>query len=77
MSELLGGMDCPKWISFDFHQLMIDAYKERVEEINAALTDGYRKHIDFLPACIRFIMDDDGECGRENYADWMNKMEVK
>lgn len=77
MSELLGGMDCPKWISFDFHQLMIGAYKERVEGIKAALTERYRKYIDFLPACIRFIMDDDGEIGRGNYADWLNKREVK
>ena len=77
MSELLGGMDCPKWISYDFHQLMIDTYKARVEAIKAALTEDYRKCIDILPACIRFIMDDDGGCGRENYADWLNKREVK
>ena len=78
MSELLGGMDCPKWISYDFHQLMIDVYKARVEAIKAALTEEYRKCIDILPACIRFIMDDDGECSRENYADWLNsKKEVK
>ena len=78
MSELLGGMDCPKWISYDFHQLMIDVYKARVEAIEAALTEEYRKCIDILPACIRFIMDDDGSIGRENYADWLNsKKEVK
>ena len=77
MSELLGGMDCPKWISYDFHQLMIDTYKARVEAIKAALTEEYRKCIDILPACIRFVMDDDGSIGRENYADWLNKREVK
>lgn len=72
MSELLGGMDCPKWISFDFHQLMIETYKKRVK-------DSQRDNVlwGFLPACIRFIMDDDGSIGRENYADWLNKREVK
>ena len=77
LSEMLGGMDCPKWISYDFHQLMIDTYKARVEAIKAAMTEEYRQCIDILPACIRFIMDDDGSIGRENYADWLNKREVK
>ena len=72
MSELLGGMDCPKWISFDFHQLMIDTYKGRIEAIKAAITEEYRKCIDILPACIRFIMDDDGHSGRENYCELLN-----
>ena len=77
MSELLGGMDCPKNVSYDFHNLMIETYKERIEAIKAAMTDEYRKCIDILPACIRFIMDDYGSIGRENYADWLNKMEEK
>ena len=77
MSELLGGMDCPKNVSWDFHQLMIDTYKARIEEIKYAITEAYRKCIDILHACISFIMDDDGYSGRENYADWLNKMEVK
>ena len=76
MRELLD-MDCPDNVSYDFHQLMIDTYKARVEAIKAALTEEYRKCIDILPACIRFIMDDDGSIGRENYADWLNKREVK
>ena len=78
MSELLGGMDCPKNVSYEFHQLMIDVYKARVEAIKAAMTEAYRQCLDILPACIRFIMDDDGSIGRENYADWLNsKKEVK
>lgn len=77
MSELLGGMDCPDNVSYEFHQLMIDTYKARVEAIKAAMTEEYRKCIDILSACIRFIMDDDGSIGRENYADWLNKREVK
>ena len=78
MSELLGGMDCPKNVSWDFHQLMIDVYKARVDAIKSAMTASYRAVIDILPACIRFIMDDDGSIGRENYADWLNsKKEVK
>lgn len=77
MSELLGGMYCPDNVSCDFHQLMIDVYKGRVEAIKAAMTETYRQCIDILPACIRFIMDDDGSIGRDNYADWLNKREVK
>ena len=78
MSELLGGVDCPKNVSWDFHQLMIDLYKSAVKGLkrgNVLYGDGYRA---FLDACIRFIMDDDGSIGRENYADWLNsKKEVK
>ena len=78
MSELLGGMDCPKWISYDFHQLMIRLYKERVWAIASWEKQENRPHPDaFLDRCIRFIMDDDGSIGRENYADWLNKREVK
>ena len=78
MSELLGGMDCPKNVSYEFHKLMIDEYKRTVKFIN-----DYEKAFgkpslhNFLDACIRFIMDDDGEIGRENYADWLSKREVK
>jgi hypothetical protein len=76
MSELLGGMDCPDNVSYDFHELMIDVYKKRVDDIKSAMTASYKAVIDILPACIRFIMDDDGEIGRENYADWLNKKEA-
>ena len=72
MSELLGGMDCPKNVSYEFHQLMIDTYKRRVAEARL-----FGKSDEILSACIRFIMEDDGESGRENYADWLNKREVK
>ena len=72
MSELLGGMDCPKWISVEFHQLIIEEYKKRVEWAKE------NKEIDgFIDTCIRFIMDDDGSIGRDNYADWLNKGEEK
>jgi hypothetical protein len=77
MQELLD-TNCPDNVSYDFHQLMIDVYKARVEAIKAAMTEECKKCIDILPACIRFIMDDDGSIGRENYADWLNsKKEVK
>ena len=72
MSELLGGMDCPDNVSWDFHQLMVETYKRRVAD--AKLLGG---KFAFLVDCIRFIMDDDGSIGRENYADWLNKREVK
>ena len=77
MSELLGGMDCPDNVSYEFHELMVDTYKARVDDIKSAMTASYRAVIDIIPACIRFIMDDDGSIGRENYADWLNKREVK
>ena len=78
MSELLGGMDCPNNVSYEFHELMVDTYKARVDDIKSAMTASYKAVIDILPACIRFIMDDDGSIGRENYADWLNsKKEVK
>ncbi len=78
MSELLGGMDCPKWISYDFHQLMIDTYKERVEQIKRDKAIFGKTYAEIIDACIRFIMDDDGSIGRENYADWLNnRKEVK
>ena len=78
MSELLGGMDCPDNVSYDFHQLMIDVYKKEVEPIKFYEKQfGHKPSGDFLSACIRFIMDDDGSIGRENYADWLNKREVK
>ena len=77
MSELLGGMDCPKNVSYEFHELMVDEYKARIDAIKSAVTERYRTALDILPACIRFIMDDDGSTGRENYADWLNKREEK
>lgn len=72
MSELLGGMYCPRNISTEFHQLMVETYKRRVS--NAKLLGA---RFDFLDKCIRFIMDYDGSIGRENYADWLNKRDVK
>ena len=78
MSELLGGMDCPKNVSYEFHQLMIDVYKKEVDAIKFYEKQfGHKPSGDFLDACIRFVMDDDGSIGRENYADWLNKREVK
>ena len=72
MSELLGGMDCPKNVSWDFHCLMGEVYRNEVKRAKESPA-----LFGFLPACIRFIMDDDGSIGRENYADWLNKREVK
>ena len=68
----------PKYSSDEFHELMIDTYKKNVaksEEYERILR---RKEVDcLLDMCIRFVMDDDGDSGRENYADWLNKREVK
>ena len=71
MSELLGGMDCPRNISTEFHQLMVETYKRRV-----ANTKLLGCKFVFLEKCIRFIMDDDGHSGREDYAEWLNNRKV-
>ena len=64
--------EVPKHPSLEFHQLMVETYKRRVADAKLL-----KWHFDFLADCIRFIMDDDGSIGRENYADWLNKREVK
>ena len=68
--------DCdevPKYPSWGLHQLMVETYKRRVD--NAKLLGD---KFGFLADCIRFIMDDDGHSGIENYADWLNNgKEVK
>ena len=51
---------------------MVETYKRSVA--NAKLLG---EKFGFLEKCIRFIMDDDGESGREDYADWLNKRDVK
>lgn len=78
MSELLGGMDCPKDITVEFHSLMVEYYKREVKlDRDTESIIGRKTSLNFLDACIRFVMDDDGSIGRENYADWLNKKEVK
>ena len=71
MAELLGGMDCPDNISPELHMLMIETYKRGAA--NAKLLG---EKFGFLANCIRFIMDDDGSIGRENYAYWLNNRKV-
>ena len=78
MAELLGGMDGHKNVSYEFHNLMIKLYEDKVGFFKFFEGATGRKASDeFLSSCIRFIMDDDGSIGRENYADWLNKREVK
>ena len=72
MCYLLNCYEVPKYPSWEFHQLMAETYKRRVA--NAKLLG---EKFGFLEDCIRFVMDDDGSIGRENYADWLNKREVK
>ena len=72
MFYLLGGMDCPDKVSPEFHQLMVETYKRSVA--NAKLLG---EKFGFLEKCVCFIMEDDGYSGRENYADWLNKRDVK
>lgn len=78
LSEFLGGMDAPKDITTEFHGLMVDYYRKEVMSALHIFSTVNRKPIFyFLDRCVRFIMDDDGSIGRENYADWLNKREVK
>ena len=72
LSEFLGGMECHDNISTEFHKLVTETYKRMVA--NAKLLGD---KFGFLEKCIRFIMDDDGYSGREDYAEWLNKKEVK
>ena len=72
MCYLLNCDEVPKYPSWDFHQLMIERYNVEVE-----CAKQNEKLFGFLPDCIRFVMDDDGSIGRENYADWLNKREVR
>lgn len=77
LSEFLGGMDAPKDITTEFHCLMVEYYKKEVSSSRFASSIVNRKSsFEFLDRCIRFIMDDDGSIGRENYADWLNKREA-
>ena len=78
MCYLLNCDEVPKYPSWDFHQLMISTYKNYVRSIKEAKSI-VRKYICYiLEYCNRFIMDDDGSIGRENYAEWLNsKKEVK
>ena len=79
MCDLLNCDENPKHPSFEFHQLMIKCYKESAEAVTSwEKMEGRPHHDAFLDKCIRFIMDDDGYSGRENYADWLNnRKEVK
>lgn len=78
LSEFLGGMDAPKDITDEFHNLMVEYYKQKANSALFVFSVLKKKSsIDFLDRCIRFIMDDDGSIGRENYAEWLNKREVK
>ena len=67
MCYLLYCDEVPKYPSVKFHQLMVETYKIRV--VNTKLLGA---RFDFLDKCIRFVMDDDGSSGRENYAYWLN-----
>lgn len=78
MCEILNCEYVPKYSSYEFHELMVDTYKERVEQIKRDKAMFGKTYAEIIDACIRFIMDDDGSIGRENYADWLNnRKEVK
>ena len=79
MYEILNCEYVPMFSSLEFHELMVETYKKRVKTSEEYERMFGRKAKDcLLDRCIRFIMDDDGSVGRENYADWLNsKKEVK
>jgi hypothetical protein len=76
MCEILNCEYVPKFSSYEFHDLMVQVYKERVEQIKRDKAMFGKTYAEIIDACIRFIMDDDGEIGRENFADWLNKREA-
>lgn len=77
MQEIFG-MDCPKKVTDEWHECIVKMYKERTMLSDMIFSTPFGKMKDkLIDACIRFIMDDDGSIGRENYADWLNKREVK
>ena len=77
MYYLLNCEYVPKYSSDEFHELMVQVYKERVENIKRDKAMLGKTYSEIIDSCIRFVMDDDGSNGRENYADWLNKREVK
>lgn len=78
MCYLLNCDGVPKYPSWEFHQLMISTYNNHVRIAKESKLIGNKCICDFLEDCIRFVMDDDGDCGKENYADWLNNnREVK
>ena len=77
MCEILNCEYVPKYSSYEFHELMVQVYSERVEQIKRDKQMFGKTYAEIIDACIRFIMDDDGSIGRENYADWLNKREAK
>ena len=77
MCEILNCEYVPKYSSDEFHDLMVETYKKRVRASEEYIRVFGRKAVDcLLDMCIRFIMDDDGSIGRENYANWMNNRKV-
>ena len=78
MCYLLNCDEVPNHPSYEFHQLMIDLYRKRVDGIKKDMALFNRTFDGFIDYCIRFVMDDDGSIGRENYAEWLNnRKEVK
>lgn len=68
MCYLLGSEeeDVPESPSFDFHELMIEVYKKRVEKAR------HNEKVDgFLDACIQFAILDDGYVGASTYSEWL------
>ena len=78
MCDMLNCDEAPEFPSYEFHQIMIDNYKAVAKIVTDWEKQNGRRHPDaFIDGCIRFIMDDDGSIGRENYANWLNKREAR
>lgn len=78
MCDLLKCEYVPEVSSYEFHDLMVQVYKDRVEQIKHDKAMFGETCLEIIDACIRFVMDDDGSNGREDYAYWLNgKKEVK
>jgi hypothetical protein len=77
MEEILE-MDPIYDYSEGFYFVIQELYKNVVDAAQRDVLYMGKHFNKLIDACIRFIMDDDGSIGRENYADWLNsKKEVK
>ena len=76
MEEILE-MDPVYDYSEGFYFVIQELYKNVVDAAQRDVLYMGKHFNKLIDACIRFIMDDDGSIGRENYAEWLNKREVK
>ena len=65
-------MDAPRFPTKEFHDLMIREYRERVDRVKSEKMIFGKSFNEFITDCITFVAEDYSE-----YAEWLNKREVK